>query len=117
MSHPDIVYKICAREDWEQARENGRFEGAQIDVTDGFIHFSSAAQVRETARRHYAGKRDLLLIAIDATQLGDDLKWEPSRGGDLFPHLHAALPVDTVLWEAPLPIGEDGVHQFPETLI
>ena len=112
----NIVYKIVPRALWAQARQRGVFEGAPIDVTDGFIHFSTAAQARETARLHFAGMDDLLLVAVEGDALGEALKFEPSRGGDLFPHLYAHLPVDAVLWERPLPLGDDGLHIFPEEL-
>jgi uncharacterized protein (DUF952 family) len=108
------IYKICPEPLWREARRVGGFAGAEIDRRDGFIHFSTAAQVAETAARHFSGMADLVLIAIDAGLLGDALKWEPSRGGDLFPHLYGSLPLAAVLWEAPLPLGADGHHIFPE---
>lgn len=112
---PDsVVYKIVPESLWSAARAEGVFRGAAIDLQDGYIHFSTAAQARETAARHFAGQTGLLLVAIDATALGEALRFEPSRGGDLFPHLYAQLPLDAVIWEKPLPLGEDGLHQFPE---
>ncbi len=108
-----IIYKIAPEALWREAQMNGRFTGAPIDIADGFIHFSTASQVRETAARHFAGQTDLLLIAIDETKLGEALKYEVSRGGALFPHLYAPLGLDAVLWEKPLPLGADGQHQFP----
>jgi uncharacterized protein (DUF952 family) len=108
------VYKICDAAAWREAERMGRFTGAPIDLQDGFIHFSSAAQVRETAARHFAGKSDLVLAAVDAAALGDALKWEPSRGGDLFPHLHAPLMLDAVRWVKPLRLDAEGRHEFPE---
>lgn len=108
-----IVYKIAPRALWREAEAAGRFLGAPVDHADGFIHFSTAAQVRETAARHFAGQNDLLLIAIDAGRLGSALKYEPSRGGALFPHLYAPLPLEAVLWVRPLPLGDDGAHIFP----
>lgn len=110
----NLVYKIVSRTLWQEARRKGVFEGAPIDLKDGFIHFSTAPQARETARLHFAGTDDLLLVAVDGDALGEALKFEPSRGGDLFPHLYARLPVDAVLWERPLPLGDDGLHIFPE---
>ena len=107
------IYKIVPRELWQPARVAGLFKGAPIDLKAGFIHFSTAVQAVETARLHFAGQSDLLLVAVDATLFGDALKWEASRGGDLFPHLYADLPLDAVLWEKPLPLGEDGLHLFP----
>lgn len=110
------IYKIVPESLWRAARQEGAFEGAAIDIEDGYIHFSTAAQVRETAARHFAGKGDLLLIAVDGAALGAALRYEPSRGGDLFPHLYAILPMEAVLWERPLPLRSDGAHVFPEDL-
>jgi uncharacterized protein (DUF952 family) len=111
---PTTVYKICERALWREAERDGVFRGASIDLRDGFIHFSTAAQVGETAARHFAGAADLVLVAVDAAALGDALTWEVSRGGDLFPHLYAALPLAAVRWAKPLPLGADGRHAFPE---
>lgn len=110
------IYKIVPRELWQAARDAGLFKGAPIDLKDGYIHFSTAAQTVETARLHFAGQSDLLLVAVDATLFGDALKWEASRGGDLFPHLYADLPLDAVLWEKPLVLAEDGLHVFPSLM-
>ena len=109
-----FIYKICSEALWQEARNAGVFAGAPVDEHDGFIHFSTAAQVAETAAKHFAGADDLVLLTIDADRLGAALKWEPSRGGALFPHLYGALPLDAVLWAAPLPLGPDGRHAFPE---
>jgi uncharacterized protein (DUF952 family) len=111
-----IIYKICDRAGWDEALRLGMFRGAPVDVRDGFIHFSTAAQVRETAAKHFSGGTDLILIAVGATALGAELKWEASRGGALFPHLYGALPLNCVLWVKPLPLGSDGFHMFPEPL-
>ncbi|BCG83178.1 DUF952 domain-containing protein [Mesorhizobium sp. 113-3-3] len=108
-----FIYKITPQALWREAEANGRFTGAPIDVADGFIHFSTAAQVRETAAKHFSGQTDLLLAAIDDASLGDALKYEVSRGGALFPHLYGVLELNAVLWVKPLPLGADGVHQFP----
>lgn len=108
-----LIYKICPRALWRQAEAQGRFTGAPVDRADGFIHFSTAAQVRETAARHFAGQGDLVLVAVEAEALGAALRYEPSRGGDLFPHLYAALPVEAVRGVAELPLGADGSHVFP----
>jgi uncharacterized protein (DUF952 family) len=108
-----LVYKICPRALWNQAEHDGVFRGAQIDHTDSFIHFSTAEQVRETAAKHFAGTADLVLVAIEAETLGTALKWEPSRGGALFPHLYGDLPLAAVQWAKPLPLGPDGQHRFP----
>ncbi|MDI7862278.1 DUF952 domain-containing protein [Rhizobiaceae bacterium n13] len=109
-----IVYKIVPHTLWDETRQTGIFQGAPVDLADGFIHFSTAAQAKETAARHFAGQDGLLLVAVDSAGLGDKLVFEPSRGGDLFPHLYAPLALADVLWERSLPLGPDGVHVFPE---
>lgn len=109
-----LIYKIAPRALWREAEARGIFAGAPVDLADGYIHFSTTAQVRETAAKHFAGQDDLVLIAIDAGELGEALKWEVSRGGALFPHLYAALYPAAALWVKPLPLGEDGAHVFPE---
>ncbi|MBD2748534.1 DUF952 domain-containing protein [Microvirga sp. BT688] len=109
-----IIYKICPALLWREAEKVGFFVGAPIDIQDGYLHFSTAEQVRETATRHFAGQSDLLLIAIDGDSLGDALRYEPSRGGDLFPHLYARLPLSAVRWVKPLPLGQDNHHIFPD---
>jgi uncharacterized protein (DUF952 family) len=111
----ELIYKIAPRALWRSAEAEGVFVGAPVDLADGFIHFSTATQMRETAAKHFAGQADLLLIAIDAARLGPALKWEVSRGGALFPHLYAPLMMDAVAWVAELPLGPDGRHQFPQT--
>ena len=112
MSEP--IYKICPQALWSAAEKAGRFDGAPIDLADGFVHFSSAAQVRETAARHFAGVRDLLLIVVDPEVLGAKLRWEPSRGGELFPHLYGSFSTSAVLTVVTLPLGPDGRHEFPK---
>jgi len=107
------IYKILPRQIWDEAKAAGRFDGAGVDLKDGYIHFSTSAQVRETAKLHFAGQQDLVLVAVDPAPLGDALKYERSRGGALFPHLYGSLPIDAVLWEQDLPIGPDGHHLFP----
>lgn len=109
-----VIYKICPERLWREAEGAGVFEGAPVDLADGYIHFSTAVQVRETAAKHFKGQADLLLVAIPSDALGAALRWEPSRGGDLFPHLYGALPVSAVAWTKPLPLGNDGSHVFPE---
>jgi uncharacterized protein (DUF952 family) len=110
MSQPDTrLYKIVPAVDW--SGPNADFRGAGVDLADGFIHLSTAAQVQETAARHFAGKSDLLLVAIDAPRLGAALKWEVSRGG-VFPHLYGLLPRGAVLTARPLPLGAKGRHDF-----
>lgn len=107
-----LIYKICDATLWQAALETGSFEGAEIDLADGYIHFSTAEQMRETAAKHFAGREGLVLIAIEADALGDDLKWEPSRGGALFPHLYRPLRVKEAAWHEPLPLAK-GAHVFP----
>lgn len=106
------IYKILPAAEWQAAMAKGRYEGSAHDRRDGFIHFSTRAQAAETAAKHFAGQRDLLLLAVETADFGDDLKWEPSRGGALFPHLYGSLPVASVVdvWELPL---EGGGHVFP----
>lgn len=108
-----LVYKICPRPLWREAEALGRFAGAPVDLADGFIHFSTGAQAAETAARHFAGQDDLLLVAVEAEALGEALRFEPSRGGDLFPHLYGALPLSAVRSVIDLPLGPDGRHVFP----
>jgi uncharacterized protein (DUF952 family) len=107
------VYKISPRALWQAAEQAGVFTGAPVDRADGFIHFSTAEQTAETAARHFAGQSDLVLVAIDAAALGAALRYEPSRGGALFPHLYGTLPLSAVRWVKPLPLTAQG-HQFPE---
>jgi uncharacterized protein (DUF952 family) len=107
-----VVFKIVAAEEWDEAQAAGVFAGAAIDRAGGFLHFSTAAQAPETAARWFAGRDDLTLAAIDAEALGKALRWEPSRGGALFPHLYGSLPMSAVVWSRPLPLGPDGRHVF-----
>ena len=111
---PTTIYKICSAELWREAERTGLFRGAPLDERDGFIHFSTAPQVPETAAKHFAGASGQVLVAADSGSLGEALKWEPSRGGDLFPHLYGALSLEAVRWVVPLPLGPDGRHVFPE---
>ena len=114
MCGADVVYKIVTKDQWGEAEKAGVFKGAPVDLADGYIHFSTGDQVRETAARHFAGVDDLLLVAVDADALGEALVFEPSRGGALFPHLYAALPLSAVRSIEALPLGADGHHQFSE---
>jgi uncharacterized protein (DUF952 family) len=109
-----FIYKIAPRALWAEAVAKGVFAGAPIDLADGYIHFSTAEQARETVAKHFAGQSDLVLVAVDGARFGDALRWEVSRGGALFPHLYAELPVSAALWVKDLPLGPDGAHQFPE---
>lgn len=112
----DIIYKIVPAELWAEAETAGVFGGAPIDLTDGYIHFSTAAQTRRTAELYFKGQDGLLLVAVDGGKLGEALKYEPSRGGDLFPHLFAPLSLDAVVWTKPLALRDDGFHEFPEDI-
>jgi uncharacterized protein (DUF952 family) len=103
------IYKILGRADWAAAQAAGRYDGSAVDRADGFIHFSTLPQAPETARRHFAGQADLLVLEVEGDDLGAGLKWEPSRGGDLFPHLYGALDVGLVRGVADAPLGDDGV--------
>lgn len=107
------IYKIMPAADWAAAEAAGLYEGSAHDRRDGFIHFSTAEQAAETAAKHFAGQSDLRLLAVDPLPLGDALKWEPSRGGSLFPHLYAALPCTAVVAVHDLPLDERGRHRFP----
>lgn len=106
------IYKIFRAAEWETLANEGVTQGAPIDLADGFIHFSMADQVRETAAKHFAGEEDLVLVACEAEPLGDTLQWEVSRGDALFPHLYRPLRLSDVLWQHPLPL-ENGTHVFP----
>ncbi len=107
------IYKILAAAEWASAREAGVYEGSEHDQRDGFIHFSTSAQAAETAAKYFAGRGDLVLLAVDPAPLGEALRWEPSRGGALFPHLYASLPTSAVVAANELPLGGDGRHVFP----
>ena len=102
------IYKILPRAAWTEAHQAGRFEGSPLDLTDGFIHFSTAAQAQETARRHFAGQADLVVLEVEADELGEALRWEASRGGDLFPHLYGPLAASLVRYVTEAPLNGDG---------
>ncbi len=108
------IYKICERTAWGDAERAGIYHGSYVDRRDGFIHFSTAAQLAETAAKHFGGQKDLMLVAVDSADLAPSLKWERSRGGNLFPHLYGALPIKPVLWAQPLPDEVDGRRALPE---
>jgi len=110
-----LIYKIFRAAEWAALEAEGKTKGAPIDLADGFIHFSTAAQAAETAAKHFAGAEGLILAAVDPAPLGDDLKWEPSRGGALFPHLFRDLQRSEVLWAKPLPLV-CGAHIFPDEM-
>jgi uncharacterized protein (DUF952 family) len=112
-----MIYKILPRLLWNQAMEARTFKGASIDLNDGYIHFSTADQAEETARKHFANQTELVLVAVNAEDLGDSLRWEISRGGALFPHLYGALDPAIAIWVKPLPWkngGKNGVHEYPQ---
>jgi uncharacterized protein (DUF952 family) len=104
-----LIYHMCLRPEWELAVHSGVYSGSSQDRADGFIHFSTASQLPQSARRHRSGQKNLVLLTVDAQALGEALRWEPSRGGALFPHLYAALPVSEVRSVVDLPLGADGV--------
>jgi uncharacterized protein (DUF952 family) len=111
-----LILKIFRRSEWDAFRAAGETLGAPVDVADGYIHFSTPAQVAETAAKWFATESDLVLVAFAPDRLGPALKWEPSRGGQLFPHLYRALTLDEVVWDKSLPLGATG-HIFPEGLL
>lgn len=109
-----IVYKIFRKDEWDALRATGTSAGAPVDVADGYVHLSTLLQAPETAAKHFAGEDDLMLLGIESEALGEALKWEPSRGGALFPHLYRELKLTDVAWAEPLALI-DGVHQFPQS--
>ena len=109
-----IIYHMCRADEWADALAAGSYAGSSQDREDGFIHFSTAGQVRESAAKHRAGQDNLVLLAVDADALGEALKWEPSRGGQLFPHLYGSLPVRAVTSADPLQLDAVARHQFPD---
>ncbi len=108
------IYKICPQTLWRQAAREGVFHGSEADRRDGYIHFSAAGQLAETAQKHFAGERDLVLVTVEAGRLGPELKWEPARGGALFPHLYGPLRLSAVVAVEPLALGPGGQHVLPE---
>ena len=111
-----LVYKIFRRPEWDAFVAAGQTAGAPVDLSDGYIHMSTPEQVAETAARHFSRDSDLVLVALDTDRLGPALKWEPSRGGALFPHLYRSLVAADVVWDKSLPLGAAG-HIFPEGVI
>lgn len=114
-SRVSFLYKIMSKQEWETAQAQGIYEGSEVDRKDGFIHLSAAHQVRTTAQKHFSGRADLLLVSVLEKNLGKNLKWEASRGGDLFPHIYGPLQPDAISEVVPLPLM-NGAHQFPEGL-
>jgi uncharacterized protein (DUF952 family) len=108
------IYHVCPAESWTATGESGTYRGSDDDLRDGFIHFSTANQVKESVAKHRAGQNGLVILAVSTNALGEALKWEPSRGGQLFPHLYGPLPAFAVRWVRPLPLTPGGHHQFPE---
>ena len=113
---PALIYKIVSKTLWREAERLGRLDGAPVDLADGFIHFSTVEQVRETGEKHFNGQDDLLLVTVDPARLHDALVYEPSRGGALFPHLYAPLPLEAVVAVEPLPMNPDGSHDYPDAI-
>jgi uncharacterized protein (DUF952 family) len=111
-----VIHHMCREEEWATARLSGSYPGSSQDAADGFIHFSTASQIVQSAAKHRAGQTGLVLLSVDATRLGAALKWEPSRGGELFPHLYGPLAVGAVTAVDPLPLGPDGRHVFPPSI-
>ncbi len=112
-SHIETIYKVCSREVFAASVAAGRFLGAPIDLADGYLHFSTAAQLRETLRLYFAGEADLALFAVAAAPLGATLRWEASRGGELFPHLYAELPMAEIGETATSAVAADGAVELP----
>lgn len=112
-----LIYKIFRASEWEVLKTNGSTMGAPIDLSDGYIHFSTGAQVAATAAKYFAGKHSLILLVLDSENLGDALKWEPARQGDLFPHLYRPLKMADVFLQKDLPLGPDGRHVFPDGVL
>ncbi len=109
-----VIYKIVSETQWKLAEEKGVFGGSQVDFEDGYIHFSTSEQVAETAAKHFAGQDDLLLVSVSEDKLGDSVRWEESRGGQLFPHFYGDLMVGSVDDVQKLSLDKDGNHIFPE---
>lgn len=111
---PDLIYKILTTALWEQVGPEDDVPGMPIDIQDGYMHFSTAAQLRETLRLHFKGQKELMLLAVRVEEVGDALKWEVSRGGAAFPHLYAPLAAKQVSWSAPTSVSETGDADLPE---
>ena len=108
-----IIFKVCPAAEWHDAAAAGAYRGSAVDLRDGFIHFSTGAQLAETLRRHFRGQREFVLVAVAPDDLGDRLRWEPSRGGDLFPHLYGDLPVSLARHVSPIEVDGDGQIRPP----
>jgi uncharacterized protein (DUF952 family) len=114
MRNPELIYKIATRDVADAAQAAGIFTGMPIDIADGYLHFSTAAQLSETLRLYFAGQRDVVLMAVRSSEVGKDLVWEPSRGGQLFPHVYSTFPMSAVAHEATIDIAADGTCKLPE---
>jgi uncharacterized protein (DUF952 family) len=113
----ELFYKLCSAAEWAEAEAAGLWRGSTVDIADGYIHFSTAHQLAGTAAKHFSGRSDLLLVSIDPAALGDALKWELSRGGDMFPHLYALLPVTAAVAVRPVVLDGGGLHILPEAVL
>ncbi len=116
MAHATKIYKICSQPEWQAAEENGVYTGSEVDVADGYIHFSTADQAQETAQKYFKNQGNLVLVEVDLEQASLDIRWEPSRGGDLFPHLYADLPISTASRVLDLPLDAEGVPVVPKEI-
>ncbi len=110
----ELIYKVCAQGAWKNACETGHFAGSADDLRDGFIHFSTAKQLRGTLAKHFAGQSDLVLVQVDPRVLTAEMRWEASTGGKLYPHLYGPLPTAAAVRVSPLVLGADGHHSLPE---
>jgi len=116
MAEPDLIFKVASRTAYETGVTSGSFAGMPVDAADGFMHFSTAAQLPETLAKHFAGQADLVLFAVRRADIAADIRWELSRGGALFPHLYAALPMSAVAWTVPIAVAADGSCVLPEAV-
>lgn len=112
-----LIYKILSKAEWEAAALAGVYAGSPVDIADGFIHFSTGGQIQETAAKHFAGQSGLVLVSFEDSKFGEQLVYEPSRGGALFPHLYGSLQTSLALAVVPLPLGSDGRQVFPEEAV
>ena len=112
-----LIFKVLTAVQWDEIQREGWFEGAPVDRADGYIHFSTVTQLPETLARHFAGEANLVLAAADTDALDDALKWEPARGGDLFPHLYRGLFLAEIAWAEPLALGADGRQVLPSQAV
>jgi len=117
LRNPDLVYKVVTQTAYREESRDGVFHGMPIDRADGFCHLSSGKQLGETLSLHFRGQRDLLILAVRSYDLGTLLRWEPSRGGQLFPHYYGHLPLSAVAWTAGVSVGPDGEVDLPEAVV